>query len=110
MKRGVIISLLLVIFLISCSPPPAKEIPADAVKVDMKDFKFGPETITIKAGQTIAWANQDTASHTATAKDGSWTTAELFKGQADVAKFDKPGTYEYYCAIHPRMKGKVIVE
>ena len=90
---------------------PANENPgAKTVDVEMKEFKFLPVEITIKAGDTVRWTNNDRAPHDATAKDKSWKTALLRTGNSATVTFDTPGTYEYYCSIHPGMKAKVIVE
>ena len=105
-----IICLILTLFLISCAAPTSQEIPAGAIQVDIKDFAFNPDPIRIKAGQTIVWINQDSVGHTVTAVDGSWDSGDLFKGQSWSQTFNSAGEFEYYCALHPDMKGKVIVE
>lgn len=90
---------------------PANENPgAKTVDVEMKEFKFLPAEITIKAGDTVRWTNNDRAPHDAMANDKSWKTALLRTGNSATVTFDTPGTYEYYCSIHPGMKAKVIVE
>jgi plastocyanin len=78
--------------------------------VEIADFEFGPEEITVPAGTTITFTNQDSAAHTATADDSSFDTEELGKGDSAEETFDEPGTYEYYCRFHVFMKGSVVVE
>jgi plastocyanin len=78
------------------------------VKID--NFSFMPHDITVAAGTTVIWVNSDDIPHTIV------STTDLFKSKAlDTDdkfsfKFDKPGTYEYFCSIHPKMTAKVIVQ
>lgn len=81
-----------------------------AAQVTMQNFAFNPATITIKAGDTVTWTNQDGVDHNATAADGSWATDTFGNGGSGSVTFDKPGTYTYICTIHPNMKGTVVVE
>ncbi|MDX6587018.1 MAG: hypothetical protein QOI31_1491 [Solirubrobacterales bacterium] len=78
--------------------------------VEIADFEFGPEEITVPAGTTITFTNEDSAAHTATADDSSFDTEELGKGDSAEETFDEPGTYTYYCRFHVVMKGSVVVE
>lgn len=78
-------------------------------KVEIADFKFDPPTITVKAGGTVTWTNSDTAPHTATLDD-DFDTGDLEKGDSKSETFDKPGTYDYVCDIHPFMHGTVVVK
>jgi len=78
--------------------------------VEIVEFNFEPEEITVPAGTTITFTNQDEAPHTATADDSSFDTKELGKGDSAEATFDEPGTYPYYCRFHAFMKGSVVVE
>ena len=92
----------------SGSAPEADATGGDAVEI--VEFNFEPEEITVPAGTTITFTNQDKAPHTATADDGSFDTDELGKGDSAEETFDDPGTYSYYCRFHAFMKGSVIVE
>jgi plastocyanin len=78
--------------------------------VEIVDFEFGPEEITVPAGTTITFTNEDSAAHTATADDSYFDTEELGKGDSAEVTFDDPGTYTYYCRFHVFMKGSVVVE
>jgi plastocyanin len=77
--------------------------------VTISDFKFTASTVTVHAGQTITWTNHGPSSHTATAKNGSFNTGVLKKGASASHTFTQPGTYTYFCQIHPFMHGTVIV-
>jgi len=95
------------------APNPAA--PAAAVdEVDIKDFKFVPEAIAVKAGTTITWTNSDAAPHTASSgssplPDGVFDTGILKTDQSKRIKVTKPGTFAYYCELHAFMKGTVTV-
>ena len=80
--------------------------------VTIADFKFDPESVTVKVGGTVSWTNEDSAAHTATAKDGapsSFDTGSLDQGDSKDVSFEKAGTYDYICSIHPTMSGSVEV-
>lgn len=79
------------------------------IKADIKGMSFNPATITVSAGDTITFTNRDGAPHTATAVDGSFTTATLRKGKSQTITFDSAGTFAFFCKIHPGMKGTIIV-
>ena len=79
-----------------------------AVTVDIADFKFKPIDVTLKAGGKVTWVNRDASPHTAT-QAGGFDTGTLPKGASKTETFAKPGTYAYICALHPFMKGTVIV-
>ncbi len=77
--------------------------------VSIQGFAFHPSAISVPVGSTITWTNQDSAPHTATAKDGSFDTGTLKQGQSMTVTFSKEGTYAYYCQFHPFMLGTVTV-
>lgn len=78
-------------------------------KVEIVEFTYGPDPVTIQAGGKVTWLNQDTAPHTATADDGSFDTGTLERGKLKAETFKEAGTYPYFCEIHPTMKGTVEV-
>ena len=77
--------------------------------VSIADFHFSPATTTIHVGDTITWSNSGPSSHTATARNGSFNTGILKKGQSASHTFTQPGTFAYVCQIHPFMHGTIIV-
>lgn len=84
-------------------------------KVQIKDFLFKPESITIALGANITFTNKDSAPHTATSgpslnPDGVFDTDILTKDQSKTVKLTKTGTFAYYCTLHPFMKATVIVK
>jgi plastocyanin len=88
--------------------PKARAAASQAVTI--KGFAFKPATVNVDVGDTVTWTNQDTAPHTATASNGSFDTGNLKKGASASHKFAKAGSFAYICAIHPNMKGKVVVK
>ncbi len=77
--------------------------------VDIRDFAFSPGNLQVPVGATVTFTNDDSAPHTATAKDGSWDTGILNQGQSKTITFDKAGDYTYYCKIHPSMVARLQV-
>jgi amicyanin len=79
--------------------------------VNIRNFAFSPSQINIKVGDTITWTNSDTAPHTVTSDSGSELDSPTISvGQTYSHTFANTGTFDYYCTIHPSMKGKVVVE
>ena len=82
-----------------------------AVRIDITDFKYKPEAVTVKAGTKVTWINSDRSPHTATdTATGAFDTGTLKKGEKKTLKLNKPGTYAYICEFHPFMKATVIVQ
>ena len=78
--------------------------------VVIKKFKFIPDRINVRVGDTIEWINQDIVPHTATADTGGWDTEKLKKGESNSVEVTAEMTGSYFCKFHPKMKGKVIIE
>lgn len=92
------------------SPTSDAGAPESADQVEIAEFLYAPEAVTVDAGTEITWTNADTAPHTATADDSSFDTGTLEKDDSGSATFDEPGTYTYYCRFHAFMNGTVEVE
>jgi plastocyanin len=80
------------------------------VKID--NFSFGPVTLTVPVGTTVTWINRDDIPHTVVSTDDSKTfkSKVLDTDERFSFAFSKAGTYPYFCSIHPKMTGKVIVQ
>ena len=78
------------------------------VKID--NFVFGPQTITVPVGTTVTWTNADDIPHTSVSTEGVFKSKVLDTDEKFSYTFTKAGTYPYYCTIHPKMTGKVIVQ
>jgi plastocyanin len=102
-------ALAVAIFAVAATFPAASAHAADTeVKID--DFAFAPQRVTVKAGTTVTWVNDDDAPHTVA------SSTRLFKSSALDTKnkfsftFTTPGAYEYFCSLHPHMTGTIVVE
>lgn len=89
-------------------PAPSGEA-AKSEKVDIVEFTYQPDPVVVQVGGKVIWQNQDTAPHTATADDGSFDTGTIEKGKIGSETFKEPGTFTYFCEIHPTMHGTVEV-
>ena len=76
--------------------------------VEIKGHKFSPATLRMKAGDRVQFVNLDGAPHTGTATNGAFDTGRLRKGQDATVQITAKGQHSYFCAVHPRMKGKII--
>lgn len=90
------------------APAPSGEA-VRAEKVEIVNFAYEPDPVTIQEGGKVTWLNQDSAPHTATADDGSFDTGTLEEGKLKSETFKEPGTYAYHCTIHPSMHGTLEV-
>ncbi len=79
-------------------------------KVVIDNFSFGPQVITVSAGSTVTWVNQDDTAHTVSSTDKLFSSGALDTGDTFSYRFTTPGTYRYYCMIHPKMTGEVVVQ
>jgi amicyanin len=80
------------------------------VQVNIFNYKFDPETVTVPVGTTVTWTNKDEVPHTVASSDkGFKGSAGLDTGDSYSYTFDKPGTYKYYCTLHPFMTGVIVV-
>ena len=82
------------------------------IEVKIDNFSFGPVTITVPVGATVTWTNRDDIPHTVVSTDDSKTfkSKVLDTDEKFSFTFSKAGTYPYFCSIHPKMIGKVIVQ
>ena len=81
-----------------------------AATIAIDNFTFGPPAITVAAGTTVTWTNNDDIPHTVRAVDGSFHSKAMDSADSYSFTFAKPGVYSYFCSIHPKMVGKVIVK
>jgi plastocyanin len=82
---------------------------ATAVKID--NFTFGPAAVKIAAGTTVTWTNKDDVPHTVVADDKTTFKSKALDTDEQFSyTFSKPGTYHYFCSVHPRMTGEIDVQ
>jgi plastocyanin len=88
----------------------AQEKSATEVKID--NFSFSPATVTVPAGTSVTWVNRDDIPHTVVSTDDPrvFKSKVLDTDEKFSFTFDKPGTYSYFCSVHPKMTGKVVVQ
>jgi plastocyanin len=82
--------------------------PGTEVKID--NFSFGPQTITVPVGATVTWTNRDDIPHTSVSTEGVFKSKVMDTDEKFSYTFTKAGTYPYYCSIHPKMTGQVVVK
>ena len=78
------------------------------VKID--NFSFGPAQLTVPAGTTVTWTNRDDTPHTVVSDDKLLKSRALDTDEKFSYTFAKPGTYPYFCSLHPKMTGKIVVQ
>jgi plastocyanin len=78
------------------------------LKID--NFSFAPQTVTIPVGATVTWTNRDDIPHTVVSTDGVFKSKVRDTEEKFSYTFTKAGTYPYYCSVHPKMTGKVVVQ
>ena len=88
----------------------AEQVQAASAEVKIDNFSFGPATITVPAGTTVTWTNRDDIPHTVVSDDKVFKSKVLDTDEKFSYTFTKPGTYGYFCSIHPKMTGKVVVQ
>lgn len=88
--------------------PSAQAAPGN-VDAKMLDFSYEAATINVTPGTTVTWTNFGIAPHTVTDRAGGFDSGIVAKGGTFSRKFEKAGTYTYFCTLHPQMEGKVVV-
>jgi len=78
--------------------------------IGIDNFTFTPQRLTIKAGTTVTWTNKDDIPHAVAAVNKQFKSKALDTGDVYSFTFTTPGTYEYFCSLHPHMTGTIVVE
>ena len=78
-------------------------------EVTIGNFTFEPATLTVAPGTTVTWTNRDDIPHTVVSTDGLFKSKARDTDEKFSFTFDKAGTYPYFCSIHPKMKGQIVV-
>jgi plastocyanin len=92
------------------SGPGAHAAAAAGPTVNIDNFVFGPEALTVTVGTTVTWVNRDDIPHTVVASDKSFKSKVMDTDERFSFTFTKPGEFAYFCSLHPHMVGKVIVK
>jgi plastocyanin len=100
---------------VSTVPPPKPLVAADpnaagGPRISVGNFNFTPADITVARGTTVTWTNHDDVQHTVTASDSSFGSSAIETEGSFSFAFAEPGSFSYFCAIHPFMTGRVTVQ
>jgi plastocyanin len=82
---------------------------AQEQKITIHEYTFSPPELTVTAGTTVTWMNLDQEPHSVVEKDKKFHSAALDTNDSYNFTFTKPGTYHYFCSLHPQMTGTIIV-
>jgi plastocyanin len=89
------------------APPPALAQPNTVV---IANIAFGPAALTVTAGTSVTWQNNDGIAHTSTSDTGVWDTGKISPGASKTVVFGTAGTFPYHCTVHPMMMGTITVK
>ena len=117
-RRSVSVAVFTVVVVLGIAAMGAKNLVVAAqqkpqsAEVKIDNFSFGPGALTVSVGSTVTWTNRDDIPHTVVSSDDPkvFKSKVLDTDEKFSFKFDKAGTYSYFCSVHPKMTGKVIVQ
>lgn len=109
-KISFIACLIFVVLISGCTSQRTETQPVTTNAIEIRDFSFNPDTISVAKGTTVTWTNKDSASHTVAAVNKEFTSKTLNQDDTFSYTFNDVKTIEYVCGIHPSMRGKVIVK
>ena len=87
----------------------ATDQPAANAEIKIDNFSFAPQELSVATGTTVTWTNRDDIPHTIVSTDGVFKSKVRDTDENFSYTFTKPGTYSYYCSVHPKMTGKIVV-
>ena len=91
--------------------PAAQQVAAtNEAEISIQSFQFVPAILTVKTGTAVTWVNHDEEPHNVVSLERVFRSKAIDGGEKFTAVFDKPGTYNYICAVHPHMRGQIVVE
>ncbi|MGB2634472.1 MAG: cupredoxin family copper-binding protein [Candidatus Acidiferrum sp.] len=88
----------------------AQQSSAGRAEVKIDNFSFGPGTLTVPVGRTVTWTNRDDIPHTVVSTEGAFKSKVLDTDEKFAFTFNKAGEYAYFCSVHPKMTGKIVVK
>jgi plastocyanin len=101
---------LALIALVLAAATAAHAVGSSSADIEIKEFKFAPTALEIRRGTTVTWTNHDEEPHTITSTTGAFGSRGLSNDETFAQTFSRAGTYEYFCALHPRMRATVVVK
>jgi plastocyanin len=109
---GLAASVMIMTLLLLAASPSARanaDQASAAAEVKIDNFSFAPQTLTVPVGTTVTWTNRDDIPHTVVSTDGVFKSKVRDTDETFSYTFTKAGMYPYYCSIHPKMTGQVVV-
>jgi len=116
MRKGVCIvglaapAMIAIVLLAGLIKANAQQAASAAPEVKIDNFSFAPAMLTVAVGTTVTWTNRDDIPHTVVSADGVFKSKARDTDEKFSYTFAKAGTYPYYCSIHPKMTGKIVVQ
>jgi len=109
---GLLATVMVATLLLSAGSPGSSANTAEPASAEVKvdNFSFGPATLTVAVGTTVTWTNRDDIPHTIVSTDKVFKSKVLDTDEKFSFTFSKAGTYPYFCSIHPKMTGSVVVQ
>ena len=109
---GLLATVMVAALLLSAGSPGSSANTAEPASAEVKvdNFSFGPATLTVAVGTTVTWTNRDDIPHTIVSTDKVFKSKVLDTDEKFSFTFSKAGTYPYFCSIHPKMTGSVVVQ
>ena len=107
---AIVLPLALATMLVLKPTEARSEAPTSPMEVRVDNFSFAPETLTVPVNSTVTWVNKDDVPHVIASTDGVFKSKALDTDDKYSYTFSKPGTYAYYCTVHPKMVGKIEVQ
>ena len=106
-----VVVIIAIVLLLAGSPSvTANDQSSAAAAVTIDNFSFGPQTLTVSVGATVTWTNHDDIPHTVVSTDGVFKSKVRDTDEKFSYTFTKAGTYPYFCSVHPKMTGKIVVQ
>jgi len=109
-KPGMCVVTALAVAALAAGALASQGAPAADAGVQIDQYAFLPQRITVKPGTTVTWTNDDDAPHTIASSAKVFKSRPLDTGDKFSFTFTTPGTYAYFCSVHPQMTGTIVVE
>ena len=109
---GLATTVIIALMLLTGTPSVAANDQPSGASADVKidNFSFGPQTLTVSVGTTVVWTNRDDIPHTVVSTDGVFKSKVRDTDEKFSFTFNTAGTYPYFCSVHPKMTGKIVVQ
>lgn len=105
---AIVVAMALATLILLSTPARGADPASTEVRVD--NFTFGPDTLTVPVNSSVTWVNKDDVPHVIASNDGLFKSKALDTDDKYSYTFTKAGTYSYFCSIHPKMVGKIVVQ